>query len=250
MKFKQFLTRKHICQILNVVDVKLDCSAMQIICDKQITIKDLGVFLENFKDIIYLNHLEIVLPYSPEYLDKNLEKLLWSNLIINRLILYSAPFDNVKNLKHTFVVYLRENKQNNKCGIVDKSYFVQNIFHITEALHHNTCLHKKLFIDKSGNIKNCPFSETVFGNILNDEIENTITTSSFTKYWNIKKDEIEVCKDCEFRYVCTDCRIFIKDRNNIYSQPANCNYNPYIAKWKGEEGYITVKKWLKANNVR
>ncbi|MDR1348812.1 MAG: SPASM domain-containing protein [Prevotellaceae bacterium] len=151
-------------------------------------------------------------------------------------------------MKHTFIVYLRENLKNNTCGVVDKYYFTQNIFHITEALHHNTYLHKKLFIDKSGNIKNCPFSETVFGNILNDDVEKIITTSSFKKYWNIKKDDIEVCKDCEFRYVCTDCRVFIKESSNIYSQPANCNYNPYIAKWKGEEGYITVEEWLNKTN--
>ncbi|MDR2126636.1 MAG: grasp-with-spasm system SPASM domain peptide maturase, partial [Prevotellaceae bacterium] len=209
-EYSEFI-QKNICRILNVVDVKLGCSAMQIICNKQITIKEVAIVLENFKDITYLNHLEIILPYSPEYFDENVGKLLYNYMIINRLTLHSAPFDHVINLKHTFVVYLRENIQNNRCGIINKSYFTQNIVHITEALHHNTCLHKKLFIDKNGNIKNCPFSETVFGNILNADVEKIITTSSFTKYWNIKKDDVEVCKDCEFRYICTDCRIFIKD---------------------------------------
>ncbi|MDR1198011.1 MAG: grasp-with-spasm system SPASM domain peptide maturase [Prevotellaceae bacterium] len=241
-------THKNIRRILNIIDIQLGCSALQIVCNKQLTIKELIIFLENLQHITYLNHLEVVLPYLPEYSDKDLDKLL-CNPIINRLILYSAPFDNVKDLKHTFIVYLRENLNNNTCGIVDKSYFTQNIFHITEALHHNTCLHRKLFIDKNGNIKNCPYSETVFGNILNDDVEKIITTPSFKKYWNIKKDEIEVCKDCEFRYVCTDCRIFIKNRNNIYSQPEHCHYNTYITKWKGEEGYVTVEEWLKKNNT-
>ena len=58
-------------------------------------------------------------------------------------------------------------------------------------------------------------------------------------------DKIIVCKDCEFRYICTDCRIFIKDNNNIYSQPLHCNYNPYIAKWEGESEYIPVEQSLK-----
>jgi SPASM domain peptide maturase of grasp-with-spasm system len=243
-------THNNICQILNIIDKKLGCSALQIICDKQITITELVVFIENFKNIAYLNHLEIVLPYSPEYIAENLDKLLCENQIINKLILYSAHFDKVKDLGHTFIIYSRENIQNNRCGIVDKSYFTHNIFHITEALHHNTCLNKKLFIDKNGNIKNCPFSETIFGNILNDEVEKIITTLSFKKYWNIKKDEIEICKDCEFRYVCTDCRIFIKDRSNIYSQPEHCHYNPYIAKWKNEDGYVTVEEWLKNNKLQ
>ena len=31
-----------------------------------------------------------------------------------------------------------------------------------------------------------------------------------------------------------------KQANNIYSQPAKCNYNLYVARQEGEEGYISV----------
>ena len=48
---------------------------------------------------------------------------------------------------------------------------------------------------------------------------------------SINKDLIDVCKDCEFRYICTDCRAYIQDKNNIYSKPAKCNYDPYNAEW-------------------
>ncbi|PCI96530.1 MAG: hypothetical protein COB15_09770 [Flavobacteriales bacterium] len=27
-------------------------------------------------------------------------------------------------------------------------------------------------------------------------------------------EKIEICKDCEYRYCCTDCRVFTDDRNN------------------------------------
>ncbi len=27
----------------------------------------------------------------------------------------------------------------------------------------------------------------------------------------------------------------------MYSQPAKCTYNPYICKWKGEEGCVPVE---------
>jgi hypothetical protein len=42
--------------------------------------------------------------------------------------------------------------------------------------------------------------------------------------------------------MCTDCRCFIKDPGNIYSQPAKCTYNPYICKWEGQDGYIPVEE--------
>jgi hypothetical protein len=42
--------------------------------------------------------------------------------------------------------------------------------------------------------------------------------------------------------MCTDCRVFIKDSENSLSQPSKCTYNPYIAKWQGEEGYVPVEE--------
>jgi hypothetical protein len=53
----------------------------------------------------------------------------------------------------------------------------------------------------------------------------------FKDAWSINKDEILVCRDCEFRYICSDCRVFIEDPHNIYSKPAKCKYDPYSATW-------------------
>jgi len=40
-----------------------------------------------------------------------------------------------------------------------------------------------------------------------------------------------VCKDCEFRYVCTDCRAYRADAEDLYSKRARCSYDPYTATW-------------------
>jgi len=45
-----------------------------------------------------------------------------------------------------------------------------------------------------------------------------------SKYNN--KDKIDVCKDCEYRYACLDCRCF-RMNEDIYSKPKKCKYNPY-----------------------
>ena len=81
-----------------------------------------------------------------------------------------------------------------------------------------------------------------FGNIKDTTLKEAIEKPGFKDLWFICKDKIDVCKDCEFRHMCTDCRAYIKDPENIYSQPAKCPYNPYIAKWRGEEGYVTVEE--------
>jgi hypothetical protein len=76
---------------------------------------------------------------------------------------------------------------------------------------------------------------------------DVVKSCEFEEIWHIQKDDIDVCRDCEFRYICIDCRAFIKDKTNIYSQPEKCSYNPYIAKWEGEEGWLSIEQWRKEN---
>lgn len=52
------------------------------------------------------------------------------------------------------------------------------------------------------------------------------------KYWNIHKDQISICGDCEYRHVCTDCCAYIEDPNDDYSKPLKCGYDPYTNIWE------------------
>ena len=61
------------------------------------------------------------------------------------------------------------------------------------------------------------------------KLDDVCKMDEFRMLWNINKDKIDVCKDCEFRYICTDCRAYIKDKRDIYSKPLKCNYDPYTA---------------------
>ena len=60
-----------------------------------------------------------------------------------------------------------------------------------------------------------------FGVYTLSEVANN---KEFQKIWFIKKDDIDECKECELRYMCQDCRAYIKDKENIYSAPTKCNY--------------------------
>ena len=88
----------------------------------------------------------------------------------------------------------------------------------------NTCLNKKLSITKEGLIKNCPSLSKSYGNVNNTSLEKVVNKKSFKYLWEINKDQINVCKDCEFRYICSDCRAFLNHDND---KPKKCNYNPY-----------------------
>lgn len=123
------------------------------------------------------------------------------------------------------------------CGKVDSLYFSTSKSTFVEATNYNSCLNQKLSIDTNGNIKNCPAMPQSFGNIKDTSLEEALAHPNFKKYWNITKDHIEVCKDCEFRYICTDCRAYT-ERNHQNadgldtSKPLKCGYNPYTGEWE------------------
>ncbi len=128
------------------------------------------------------------------------------------------------------------------CGKISSHYFSISIDTFFEAKQYNSCLNRKLFIDSNGNIKNCPSSKQIYGNVQDTTLKSIIENPKFKDIWLINKDKIDVCKDCEFRYMCTDCRCFLKQSNNVYSQPYKCTYNPYIALWESENGYVPVEE--------
>lgn len=71
-----------------------------------------------------------------------------------------------------------------------------------------------------------------FGNIKDDTLVAAVEKSGFKQYWHLTKDQINVCKDCEFRYICTDCRAYLENPDDIYSKPLKCGYNPYTCEWE------------------
>lgn len=221
----------------------LDCQAIRII--------DLG---RHFNLPLIRNICKMVEKSTTEYIDifSNYYRYLglkyWTflkkNARIRQIHYYNSPRkDNITIEKTKQKIQYHSNEFSfNECGGICTANMVVNLPFFTESQHHNTCLNRKICIDAEGNIKNCPAMAKSFGNIKDTTLEEAINKPGFKDLWYICKDQIDVCKDCEFRYMCTDCRCFIKDPGNIYSQPAKCTYNPYICLWEGQEGYVPVEE--------
>jgi SPASM domain peptide maturase of grasp-with-spasm system len=132
----------------------------------------------------------------------------------------------------TSIFFSKANYPTNKCcGNIVAENFIVNIEYYTETQSFNSCLNRKIAIDGLGNIKNCPSMKQSFGNINDTSLTEAINKSGFKKYWNINKDKIKVCQDCEFRYICTDCRAYTENPEDIYSKPLKCGYDPYTGEW-------------------
>lgn len=231
-----------ICIDSNTTTTKIFEQLNNLLCENlELRIKQINK--THFNDIIsklmdstievIIIHAEFVNYYSVGFFKNHFEK----NPRLKQVFVYDAPFNNdFGNIQF----YKNNINFNEDCGYIEKEDFTINQPFFLESQSCNTCLHKKLSVDFDGSIKSCPSSKKSFGLVDESSLENIISQDAFTKLWYVKKDDIEVCKDCEYRHMCMDCRVFIDEVNNIYSRPSKCNYNPYIAKWKGEEGYRTL----------
>lgn len=165
-----------------------------------------------------------------------IKQTVTSNRKIKSLILHSAEYNCILQEAHYGFGLIIAIKQNilgeSHCGQIAYDYFNIRNESFAESLNHNSCLNRKISIDKDGNIKNCPSMAQSFGNIKDTTLQEALDHPDFKKYWNITKDQIEVCKDCEFRHICTDCRAYIEDPENQYSKPLKCGYNPYTNVWE------------------
>ncbi|MDL2144867.1 MULTISPECIES: grasp-with-spasm system SPASM domain peptide maturase [Flavobacterium] len=214
----------------------LKCSYIQLRFYKNISlayIKSTAEILKKEKSRIV--SIDFILPYYESFDFDEVNKILLENRRIHSIIIFNSPYNksyNALRQKMGYLTLVKRNVINEKhCGIINKEYFYSNIKLFSESQHYNTCLNKKLSIDKEGNIKNCPSMSLSFGNIKDTMLEKALNHENFKKYWNITKDQIAVCKDCEFRHICTDCRAYIEEPNDMYSKPLKCGYDPYSNKW-------------------
>jgi len=223
-------------KIKNSID-NLGVKHLVIYCNKALTIKDFQDIDNKFEGSV-LEGIEIYSPFH-QIVDKLFfQTLNQTTLRIYNFIFYNCqeiPFKTKENFRFN-INFSHENIKISACGKVDLKYFNTNLPKVLEAINHNSCLHKKVGIDIEGNIKNCPLMQESSGNINKTTLEEALAKPDFKKYWNLTKDNIEVCKDCEFRYVCTDCRAYterthIKNGLDI-SKPLKCGYNPHTEKWE------------------
>jgi SPASM domain peptide maturase of grasp-with-spasm system len=185
--------------------------------------------------------LSIIIPYSITWTNKEVaESFTQKYPRISELIITNAPQnEKIEEYKNSLqgnmgVIEFLPQQINSSlcCGNISMSRFIKNLPTFTESQHHNTCLNRKISIDVEGNIKNCPSMAQSFGNIRDTTLQEALEHPDFKKYWNVKKDEIAVCKDCEFRHICTDCRAYLENPEDMYSKPLKCGYNPYTAEWE------------------
>lgn len=186
-----------------------------------------------------LEALIIRIDFNIEFDESFVVKLLTDFPRLKHLYIYKSPYKKIES-NYSFLNFSVDYL--NDCGIISQDNFVINRPFFIESQSCNNCLNKKISIDFDGEIKNCPSMNKTYGNIKNINLKQVVDNNTFKFYWDISKNEIEICQDCEFRYMCLDCRAFIENDKNPLSKPKKCNYNPYLGKWLGEEGFYNINE--------
>ncbi|MEZ5040972.1 MAG: grasp-with-spasm system SPASM domain peptide maturase [Saprospiraceae bacterium] len=211
---------------------ELGCKYLQIRSYNEISITFIEEVVASFSNS-RVEGIELLIKKSKSIELHSLEDIGKKHVRIRSIILHSTEESKQLFSSPKFNIFSSVNgiSDSRHCGLVSHQYFSINRKMFTESQNHNTCLNRKISIDIDGNIKNCPSMSQSFGNIKDTTLKDALEHPEFKKYWNITKDQTSVCRDCEFRYICTDCRAYLEDPEDEYSKPLKCGYNPYSGEW-------------------
>lgn len=153
--------------------------------------------------------------------------------------------DSIVSKKKVFCEY-------SEVDLADKTAYIEsfpslhnNYLLFNENLNYNSGFFEKILVNKDGRIGINLFDDLILGNLQEletiEDFENLKTNSQYQELIKIKVEQIVVCQLCEFRYMCTDIKV---PRRTKFSTELffkeECRYNPFVSKWKHEEGYSSL----------
>lgn len=215
----------------------LGCQALQVRVFCDLPLAELDAALE---ETLYgsLRSIDLVLKWTPEHDQEHLREFIKKHRRVQQVTVHSAPENLILKefVESANLVYASQVvSSHTHCGQVRPGYFTVGTGFVLEALHFNSCLNRKVAIDAAGEIRNCPSMSDSFGNAKTTDIRAAVMDEAFRALWEVNKDQVEVCRDCEFRYVCPDCRAWVRVSDEKFAKPAKCGYDPYTATWR--EGF-------------
>jgi len=216
--------------ILELCDLR--CRYLQIRIYDEVEPSSLVPLFQTLKDSPF-RHVELLLPFSNELEMEVMIGLRELHQSIDKLHFHGVP-ENIHLTLSTDPSVSHQIEPINSCeacGQISKVHFRYNQESYLLSKSFNNCLYKKIGVDVKGAIKNCPSSSKTYGLAGETPLQAVLTNPDFAIPGTIKKDDIEGCRQCEFRYVCTDCRVYVEEAGNAYSKPAKCNYDPVTATW-------------------
>ena len=211
-----------------IIKTKVHCLVFRFISLDENRIKDIVGF---FNDIL-VRTIHLFVEERAIKTDSFLDEMMNSNSRISIILKYSS-ISNLTEVKvQGVIISTKLDLINEKSSIDDISDFTVNLELFMESKSYNNYFNKRAYIDSKGNIHRFENDLTIFGNIYSNSLIDIIKENDFKEFWNISKDKIKICCNCEYRYMCVDNRKpLFKDSSNFWELEGVCNYDPSLAKW-------------------
>ena len=106
--------------------------------------------------------------------------------------------------------------------------------YVKSSVSGNNCFGTKLYISADFEVYPCVMERRIsHGNMKNAQLKDIIKPDICA----FNKDKVECCKECEFRYACSDCRPDSLS-DNIYNKPYYCTYDVENGQWLNTDDVI------------
>ncbi len=222
--------------VLNAVNqlCEIGCQAVQLRVEFILNDKEIIEFLSYF-DNTRIKSIDLIIPFNPSISKSFFFKLIEQHPRIRRINIYNANNNKIvtdEDLLYDYKIFysVKDIREDAK-EIIDKKNFFYNISVFSESQKHNVGLNRKVSICSDGSINNYIGHKKMYGDISSDKIIDIISQREFKSKWYISNDQIEKCKDCQFRYSCIS-NSDIKINNKLFYKTELCKFNPYTNIWK------------------
>lgn len=124
-------------------------------------------------------------------------------------------------------------------GLLLEPNFVASREMVAHYASGHSCLMGKIAITEAGDVLPCIFTRNrSLGNVLvSRALAPILRGPALREVWGATKDQVMVCRDCEYRYVCFDCRPLSEaaaagKADYLHAPYPRCTYNPYTGEWR------------------
>jgi radical SAM protein with 4Fe4S-binding SPASM domain len=167
---------------------------------------DLIVQIDNLENIQpdFIN----ILPISPEgwtNVQGNTDNLIIDYVKVDEKTLEKLPIRNKKDISPI------------------------NLFQFLNNMKFHPCLGHSITICFDGKVLPCSMMRNyVIGNIKEISLADIFSQKmdEINKFWELNLGKIGKCKNCEFKYVCEDCRALEESLTGNLKEKILCDYNP------------------------
>lgn len=117
--------------------------------------------------------------------------------------------------------------------ISEKTLHSGDLRETLNSIYVENCFSTHLYVGANMDVYPCPMERRVcHGNLRGNNILDILKPQIL----EFTKNEVDGCKDCEYRYICRDCRPDSLT-GNFNEKPWYCTYNPYLGVWETFEEF-------------